>query len=199
MKRAALALVGVLVLGACSAAPRSGAATSAPATSTTTPGSSPSPPASASEAPTSSATAQDPLLTAELVDVRTGESFTLATLAASEPVLLETMAIWCTTCLHQQREVVQAHAVADFISVGIDVDPNERAADLAAYAEREGFDWRFVMADTALVALLTDRFGFGVTHPPSTPTFVVTADGIRALEFGHVRSATELIAELDAS
>ena len=160
----------------------------------------PSAPA-ASPSPSSSgaATATDPLLTFQLVDVRTGEAFTIGELAAERPVLVETMAIWCTTCLAQQREVVEAHESADFHSVGIDVDPNERAEDLADYAEREGFDWRFAMADAELVQLLTERYGFGVTNPPSTPTFVVSTDGgIRALEFGRVRSADELIAELAA-
>lgn len=139
------------------------------------------------------------MLTVELMDVRSGATFTLGELAADKPVLVETMAIWCTTCLAQQREVVDAHESADFHSVGIDVDPNERAEDLADYAEREGFDWRFAMADAGLVQLLTERYGFGVTNPPSTPTFVVSTEGgIRALEFGRVRSADELIAELAA-
>ncbi len=139
-----------------------------------------------------------PLLAYELVDVRTGETFTLAELSEDQPVIVETMAIWCTTCLSQQREVVQAHELTDFHSVGIDVDPNEDAADLATYAEREGFDWRFVKADADLVKLLTDRYGFGVTNPPSTPTFVVADGRVRALEFGRVRSAEELVAELGA-
>lgn len=80
--------------------------------------------------------------------------------------------------------------------LGIDVDPNEDADELAEYADREGFDWRFVVADAELVQLLADHYGFGVTNPPSTPTFVVTAEGIRALEFGRVRIAEELVAEL---
>ena len=50
-----------------------------------------------------------------------------------------------------------------------------------------------------LVELLTERYGFGVTNPPSTPTFVVSAEGnIRALEFGRVRSPDEVVAELAA-
>jgi thiol-disulfide isomerase/thioredoxin len=142
--------------------------------------------------------AADPLLALELVDVRSGETFSLAELAEDKPVLLETMAIWCTTCLSQQREVVRAHELGDFHSVGIDVDPNERAPDLAAYADREGFDWRFAVADRDLAGLLTERFGFEVTNPPSTPTFVISDGTIRALEFGHVRSAEELIEELGA-
>jgi thiol-disulfide isomerase/thioredoxin len=137
-----------------------------------------------------------PLLSYQLTDVRSGETFTLGELAADRPVLVETMAIWCVTCLRQQREVVQAHAVAAFHSVGINVDPNENADDLAEYADREGFDWRFVMADAELVGLLTELYGFGVTNPPSTPTFIVSDGSIRALEFGRVRSAEELVAEI---
>jgi thiol-disulfide isomerase/thioredoxin len=155
----------------------------------------------ASRAPASappSSGALDPLLALELVDVRSGETFTLGELAADRPVLLETMAIWCTTCLRQQREVVAAHGAGEFHSVGIDVDPNERAEELAAYAEREGFDWRFAIADAELVRLLTDRFGIAVTNPPSTPTFVVSGGAIRALEFNRVRTADELLDELAA-
>ena len=137
------------------------------------------------------------LLEHELVDVRSGERFTLGELASDKPVLVEAMAVWCTTCLAQQRQVVQAHELADFHSVGIDVDPNERADDLAEYADREGFDWRFAMADAALVKILTDAYGFAVTNPPSTPTFVIATDGtVRALEFGKLRSEEELVAEL---
>ncbi len=196
----AASLAALLVLSACS----SGAGeTIAPAT----PGSTPS----ASDAPSVGATAggsvdpsvtpsqaEDPLLAYELVDVVSGETFTLGELAADGPVLVETMAIWCTTCLTQQRQVVRAHEQAEFHSVGVDVDPNEDPEDLAAYADREGFDWRFVKADAGLVQLLTDRYGFGVTNPPSTPTFIVADGEVRALEFGRVRSAEELIAELNA-
>lgn len=136
------------------------------------------------------------LLDRELVDVRSAERFTLRQLAAERPVLLETMAVWCTTCLRQQSEVLHAHDLADFHSVGIDVDPNESPEDLARYAERTGFDWRFVKADRELLALLQEAFGVASTNPPSTPTFIITTDGIRALPFGQVRSAHDLIAEL---
>ena len=177
---------GLLLLVAACAAP-SVSSPSVPAPPTEEPDQSPSP-----------SPEVDPLLALELTDVRTGERFTLGELAADKPVLMETMAVWCTTCLRQQREVVSAHQHADFHSVGIDVDPNERAEDLAAYAEDEGFDWRFVMATPELIRLLTERYGFAVNNPPSTPTFVVADGTIRALEFGRVRSAAELVAELTA-
>ena len=195
--RSALIIAIALVLAAC--------ATTPPANSTAPPAN-PTAPAATSEVtvePNASPSetdepAADPLLAFELVDVRSGETFSLGELAAEKPVLLETMAIWCTTCLGQQREVVRAHDLGEFHSVGIDVDPNERAPELAAYADREGFDWRFAVADRELAGLLTDRFGFEVTNPPSTPTFVIWEGTIRALEFGQVRSAEELIQELGA-
>lgn len=204
MRAPILVITGIaLVVAACSASASSqpgvgatnGATPSGPPSSFAASGPAGSPSASLSDAPPD----MDPLLTFELVDVRTGETFTLGELAVDKPVLVEAMAIWCTTCRAQQHEVVDAHGSADFHSVGIDVDPNERAEDLAAYADREGFEWPFAMADQQLVQLLTVRFGFGVTNPPSTPTFVISNDGdIRALEFGRVRSADELIAELAA-
>jgi thiol-disulfide isomerase/thioredoxin len=196
-----LALVLVAGLSACSATVQETPDQAPMATpDSSTPSASPSLAAADSEAPSESAAPQDALLAYELVDVRTGEAFTLGELAADHPVLVETMAIWCTTCRAQQRQVVEAHAQAEFHSVGIDVDPNERADDLAAYAEAEGFDWRFAVADSELVQLLTDRYGPGVTNPPSTPTFIVSTDGtVRALEFGRVRPAEELVAELSGT
>jgi thiol-disulfide isomerase/thioredoxin len=186
------------VLSACAAAP-SPAGTVPPPTPMPTASEAPAPDAgSQAPSPTDGSIAADPLLALELVDVRTGVTFTLADLAADQPVLVETMAIWCTTCLSQQREVVRAHEIHEFASVGIDVDPNEEATDLAAYADREGFDWHFVVADRELVRLLTERFGFEVTNPPSAPTFVVSSGSIRALDFGRIRSAEELIDELSA-
>lgn len=196
-----LSFAVVVVLAACAPVTREASAPAAEPTVGDGPTASVSQGAdSAGEAaPTDPAASDaDPLLAYELVDVRSGERFTLGELAADRPVLVETMAIWCTTCLSQQREVIEAHAMADFHSVGIDVDPNEKAEDLAEYAEREGFDWRFVKADAGLVQLLTDRYGFGVTNPPSTPTFIVADGQVRALEFGRVRSAEDLVTELGA-
>ena len=139
----------------------------------------------------------DPLHAVMLTDVRTGSSFSLGELAAQRPVLLETMAVWCTTCLSQQRAVREAHALADFESVSLDIDPNERADQLAEYAEREGFDWRFAVADASIATQLRDRFGQAVLNPPSTPIILLMPSGsVRALEFNRVRSAQELAAEI---
>jgi hypothetical protein len=199
----------LVLLAGCSAS-GGDVATRAPATTSTPMPSvaSPSPtvdasmgsgPATTSAEPTRAA---DALLDRVLTDVRTGETFTLAQLAASDgPVLLEPMAIWCSKCLEQQRNVTAAHGSGEFTSVSLDVDLSEAPADLASYADREGFDWRFVMADAELYRLLQERFGIAATNPPSTPLVVIERDGaVRPLEFGAgIRSADQLLAELAAS
>ncbi|HJT63954.1 MAG TPA: hypothetical protein VJ839_04210 [Candidatus Limnocylindria bacterium] len=153
-----------------------------------------------SQAPSggSSPLTSDPLHLVELVDVTSTTTFTLGALAAEGPVLLETMAIWCVNCRAQQHEVVAAHDLVDFHSVSLDVDPNERAEDLAEYSAAMGFDWRFAVATADLAAALRDRFGPAVLNPPSTPMILLLPDGtVRALEFrGH--SADELAAEISA-
>jgi len=202
----------VLVLAACSAGTvataqppaslvaETPAMSSAPTEAVATPSAPPSV-AIASEAAASEAPA-DPLLAVVLTDVRSGETFTLGELATDEgPVLLEPMAVWCSNCRAQQHEVKRAHeGGAGFTSVSLDVDLSESPEDLAAYADREGFDWRFAMADADLYRLLQDRFGIGATNPPLTPLIVVEADGtVRALEFGvGTRGTDELVAEIEA-
>ena len=133
-----------------------------------------------------------------LTDVRSGQAFSLAELSAGQPVLLEPMAVWCSNCRAQQHEVKRAHTEGSFVSVSLDVDLSESAADLASYADREGFDWRFAMADANLYRLLQERFGVAVTNPPSTPLIVIEPGGmVRPLEFGQgTRSAEALLAEL---
>ena len=207
-----LGAIGVLVLVAgCAATDVATPApdpTSPPPTTTATPAATTPNPASpeASMGGVPTATPEPPreadaLLDRTFTDVRSGETFTLAELAASEgPVLLEPMASWCSRCLSQQRNVSAAHEVGGFTSVSLDVDLSEAPADLADYADREGFDWRFAMADAELYRLLQERFGIGATNPPSTPLIVIEPDGtVRPLDFGvGIRSAEQLLAELGA-
>ncbi len=161
----------------------------------------PSSSSAATDSPMPSETAPtDALLDATLIDVRSGETFTLSELAAGGPILLEPMAVWCSNCRAQQHEVRRAHEAGDFQSVSLDVDLSETPDALAEYADREGFDWRFAMADATLYRLLQERFGVAATNPPSTPLIVIDPDGtVRPLEFGRgTRSAEQLLAEIGA-
>jgi hypothetical protein len=193
------ALLLAIALGACSAAPGGGGATPAgstpsPNATTTDPGASPSATSSGgSQEPSLEPLTSDPLHAIELVDVASGETFTIGQLAASEPVLLETMAIWCTNCRAQMHNVVAAHNQAEFHSVSLDVDPSEQPDDLAAYAEREGFDWRFAMADGELLATLRDRFGTAIAVPPSMPKVLFRTDGsIELVGLGELYTAQQI-------
>jgi hypothetical protein len=211
MHRPAVSILAILLLAsACSASgggvgssPTAEASATLPVTSPLagTPGGLPSAAASpvgaaATAAPAAPLTG-DPLYAVALTDVRSGETFTLGALAAERPVLLETMAIWCTNCLQQQKYVRDAHGGGDFTSISLDVDPTERPADLARYADRQIFDWRFAVADASLAQALRARFGTAVLNPPSTPKIVLLPDGtIRALDFSKILTPTQLLVAL---
>ena len=204
---AALALVAVL--SACAVSPGAGTtpartsegsasavATSGPSASAP-PSGQPTPPSAgaSAEASATAAPSGDALLAASLTDVRSGETFTLAELAADGPVVIETMAIWCSNCRSQMREVTAAHELAEFHSVSIDVEPSEAPEDLADYAAREGFDWPFVLADAQLATQLRERFGTEVLFPPGMPKLLVREDGsIELLPLGELLTAAEIAA-----
>lgn len=133
--------------------------------------------------------------TAELVDVRTGEAFTVDGLEG-KLVVVEPMAIWCTTCAAQQAEVADALetlATDDLVYVSLDVDPNERAPDLAEYADRSGFGWRFAVASREVARSLATTFGDQILSPPSTPIIVIAPSGEVVDQGFGIKRASELL------
>jgi hypothetical protein len=139
-------------------------------------------------------------LSLPLADARTGEAFTMADYNG-KVVLVETMAIWCTKCLQQQMQVVELHSLLgereDFISVGLDVDPNEDSPALKAYTEERGFDWVYAVAPPELSNALADQYGANFLNPPSTPMLIIDRHGaVHPLPFG-IKSAAELQAALE--
>lgn len=138
--------------------------------------------------------------TAALVDVRTGETLVVNDLAG-KLVVIEPMAVWCTTCHIQQSEVAVALpriGSPDLVYISLDVDPNERAEDLAAYADRSGFDWHFVVATPEVARSLAAAFGDQILSPPSTPKIVVAPSGEVVDQHFGVRDADRLVAEFTA-
>ncbi len=113
-----------------------------------------------------------------LTNAATGASFTLADFAG-KTVLVEPMATWCTNCRAQLGNVIQAKNRLDdnFVFVALSVGENISNADLASYAERQGFDLVFAVASSEMLTELTNSFGRASLTPPSTPHFIIRPDG----------------------
>jgi hypothetical protein len=133
---------------------------------------------------------------ASLVDVSTGEAFRIADHAGTV-IILETMAIWCSNCRAQQRDVktaLQQLPAESVTYIVLDVDPNEDGASLADYREQQGFEGRYAIAGTTVARALAAEFGDQVLNPPSTPIVFIGTDGrVTLTEFGH-KSPDELVA-----
>jgi cytochrome oxidase Cu insertion factor (SCO1/SenC/PrrC family) len=131
-----------------------------------------------------------------LTDVATGTDFTLADFKG-KVVLLEPFAQWCPTCLAQQREVVRLRQMLeereDFVSVGLDIDPNEDAAMLQEYLSTHGFDWLYAVAPPEAASEIGQLYGSQYLNPPSAPMMLIDRHGVvHPLEAGR-KSAESLL------
>jgi cytochrome oxidase Cu insertion factor (SCO1/SenC/PrrC family) len=137
---------------------------------------------------------------ASLTDVNSGQPFTIADYHG-KVVLVETLAVWCSNCMKQQREVLALHQALgerdDFVSVGIDIDLNESADQLKGHAERNGFDWVYAVATPEVAREISDLYGVNFLNPPSTPMLIIDRQGqAHPLPFG-LKSAAELHVALE--
>lgn len=137
-------------------------------------------------------------LSLELIDARTGATFTLGDFEG-RTVLVEPMATWCSSCRRQMtvlRGVIEGLDPDAFAFVGLSVETALPAGELARYADAQGFGWTFAVSTPELLRALTATFGFSAANPPATPHFIVRPDGtIGELSTGF-RSAEQLVAAL---
>lgn len=132
---------------------------------------------------------------AALTDVQSGQPFSIADYKG-KVLLVETMAIWCSTCLAQQKQVLALHDLLgerdDFLSIGLDIDPNENAGDLKEYTGRNGFDWVYSISPAEVSGEIGNLYGNQFLNPPSAPMFIIDSHGeVHPLPFG-VKSADDL-------
>jgi hypothetical protein len=137
---------------------------------------------------------------AALIHPVTGEQFVIKD-QLGKVILVENMAMWCSTCLRQQKEVKLLRETLgdreDFVSLGLDIDPNENAADLQVYLENNGFDWLYAVAPPDALREIDQLLGTQYLNPPSAPMFIIDRGGaIHMLPFG-VKSAADLQAALE--
>ena len=136
----------------------------------------------------------------ELTNVKTGETFTLASFEG-KTVFVEPMATWCSNCRRQFSNLMEAKSQLsdvdeNYVFVALSIEGNIANESLAQYAEREGFDFTFAVASPDLVRDLVDDFGRSVISPPSTPHFIIRPDGSNtSLETG-LESTEELLSQL---
>ena len=127
---------------------------------------------------------------AELSDVNSGATLTVADLFKDQVVLVETMAIWCSNCLRQQQEVRALHEALgerdELVTLVLDVDANEDAGNLKAYAEKHDFTWLYAVAPREVAREIGQLYGDQFLNPPSTPMLIVDRQGeVHLLPFGH--------------
>jgi cytochrome oxidase Cu insertion factor (SCO1/SenC/PrrC family) len=133
---------------------------------------------------------------ASLTNAVTGQTFTINDFKG-KVVLVETMAIWCSTCFRQQGQVKALHDMLgqrdDFVSIGLDVDPNEDSASLKSYVEKNGFDWLYAVATVDVAQDISKHYGDQFLNPPSAPIVVIDRHGeAHPMPFG-VKSADDLL------
>jgi cytochrome oxidase Cu insertion factor (SCO1/SenC/PrrC family) len=130
-----------------------------------------------------------------LTDARSGEVFTVNDFSG-KVVLVEPFAQWCSNCLKQQGQVLELHTRLgdrdDFITLALDIDPNEDIEMLKGYLERNGFHWVYTIAPPEVSREIASLYGDQFLNPPSTPMLIIDRHGeAHLLPFG-IKSASEL-------
>jgi thiol-disulfide isomerase/thioredoxin len=135
--------------------------------------------------------------TLPLVNARTGESFTLADFSG-KTVFIEPMATWCTNCRNQLTNLrdatTQVNNPENVVYIALSVETNISAADLAAYADAQGFDYTFAVMTPDMLRAMTDAFGRIISVPPATPHLIIRPDGTHtSLLYGQILSTAQLV------
>jgi len=134
---------------------------------------------------------------ASFKDVRDGEAFTINDFKG-KVVLVETMAVWCSTCYQQQVQIKALHESLgmreDFVSVSLDIDPNEDESVLTGYTQQNSeFDWYYAITGPDIAREIGNTYGDQFLNPPSAPILVIDRHGVaHPLPFG-VKSADDLM------
>lgn len=137
-------------------------------------------------------------LDTELTDARTGKKFRISDFKG-KPVLLESFAVWCPTCLKQQKEIEKlADEKGDeIIHISLDTDPNEDIDKVIDHVKRNGFDWFYAISPIEMTRELTKVFGLTFVNAPSAPVVLICADqSYRFLQRG-VKKSDKLLDEIE--
>ncbi|MHB8132624.1 MAG: TlpA family protein disulfide reductase [Anaerolineaceae bacterium] len=144
------------------------------------------------EAETSDMMAKPAWFGAELTNVQSGEKFKISDFKG-KVVIVENIAMWCTECKKQQEEVkslLESLGMNEnLVMIGLDIDKNEVAEDLKAYATKNGYKWIFSISPEAVSNEFADLYGEQFLNPTSTPILVIDSKGeVHITPFGIKKS-----------
>lgn len=134
----------------------------------------------------------------ELTDVATGKTFKISDFVG-KPILMESFAVWCPTCLKQQQQTneLKIREGETIVHISLDVDPNEDAAKVREHIETHGFDWYFAVSPIELSNALMDEFGLLIVSAPQAPVVLICEDGSFRLLKSGVKSSDILFTEVE--
>lgn len=130
----------------------------------------------------------------ELTDVTTGETFRIVDFRG-KTIFLESFAVWCPTCLRQQKEMKELFEQDDenIVHISLDTDPNEDEDKVRGHAERNDLGWYFAVSPIQLTNALRDEFGLDVINAPGAPVILICPDLSADLLRRGVKSSSDLI------
>jgi cytochrome oxidase Cu insertion factor (SCO1/SenC/PrrC family) len=134
----------------------------------------------------------------ELTDVATGREFRISDFKG-KPILMESFAVWCSTCLEQQRKTkeLRERMGEDIVHVSLDTDPNEDETKVLEHLKTYGFDWYYAVSPVEMTRALIEDFGLDIVNAPAAPMVLICEDqSVRFLRKG-VKSADELLLEVN--
>ncbi len=154
--------------------------------------------ASGCAAPAPTPTGAGDWMDIELTDAATGQTFRISDFKG-RPVLLESFAVWCPTCLRQQMEIakVREREGDAIVHISLDTDPNEDVSKVREHIERNGLDWYFAVSPIELTRALIDEFGLEVVNAPSAPVVLICEDQSARLLRSGVKRVDDLLAEIE--
>ena len=134
----------------------------------------------------------------ELTDVVTGETFKISDFKG-KPILLESFAVWCPTCLAQQKEVKKVKQIEgeNIVHISLDTDPNEDEDRVREHIEKNELDWYFAVSPVELTQALIDEFGLNFVSAPRAPVAIICEDQSTRFLRNGIKSAEELISEIE--
>jgi cytochrome oxidase Cu insertion factor (SCO1/SenC/PrrC family) len=136
-----------------------------------------------------------------LTNARTGESFTLADFEG-KTIFVEPMATWCSNCRQQLNNVRDAKFQLDadeVVFIALSLETNIADETLAQYANGSSYDWLFAVATPDLLKGLTEEFGRAIVVAPSTPHFIIRADGTNSELVTGIEPAGQIVAQIQAA